>query len=122
MAKVLIVGSVAYDGLKTPYGSSERTLGGAATYSSLAASLFAPIYIVGVVGEDFQKAHLQMLGKHGIDTRGVAHEKGKTFYWKGDYEDDMAVAHTVKTELGVFERFNPQLVGPARNIPVRVPG
>jgi sugar/nucleoside kinase (ribokinase family) len=117
MSKVLIVGSVAYDGLKTPYGFTERTLGGAATYSSLAASLFAPIYIVGVVGEDFQKAHLQMLGKHGIDTRGVAHEKGKTFYWKGYYEDDMAVAHTVKTELGVFERFNPRLAGAARNIP-----
>ncbi len=117
MSEVLIVGSVAYDGLKTPYGSLERTLGGAATYSSLAASLFAPVKMVGVVGDDFKDADLKMLGRHGINTELVTKEKGKTFYWKGYYENDMAVAHTVKIDLGVFERFNPRITGRSRNIP-----
>jgi sugar/nucleoside kinase (ribokinase family) len=117
LSEVLIVGSVAYDGLKTPYGSLERALGGAATYSSLAASLFAPVKMVGVVGDDFRDQDLKMLGRHGIDTRLVTREKGKTFYWKGYYENDMAVAHTVKIDLGVFERFNPRITGRSRNIP-----
>ena len=117
MSEVLIVGSVAYDGLKTPYGSAERALGGAATYSSLAASLFAPVRMVGVVGDDFKKADLAMLKHHGINTDLVTHEKGKTFYWKGYYENDMALAHTVKLDLGVFERFNPHITGKARTVP-----
>ena len=117
MPEVLIVGSVAYDGLKTPYGSASRVLGGAATYSSLAASLFAPVRMVGVVGDDFKDSELAMLGRHGINTDLVSREKGKTFYWKGYYEDDMAVAHTVKIDLGVFERFDPHITGQARNIP-----
>ncbi len=117
MSEVLIVGSVAYDGLKTPYGSAERALGGAATYSSLAASLFAPVRMVGVVGDDFKKADLDMLKRHKINTDLVTHEKGKTFYWKGYYENDMALAHTVKLDLGVFERFNPHITGKARTVP-----
>ena len=117
MSEVLIVGSVAYDGLKTPYGSRERVLGGAATYSSLAASLFAPVQMVGVVGNDFKKTDMAMLKRHGIDTFGVTWEKGKTFYWKGYYENDMSVAHTVKIDLGVFERFNPHIMGSSRKVP-----
>jgi sugar/nucleoside kinase (ribokinase family) len=117
MSEVLIVGSVAYDGLKTPYGSADRVLGGAATYSSLAASLFAPVKMVGVVGDDFKDSELSMLKRHGINTDLVTQEKGKTFYWKGYYENDMAVAHTVKIDLGVFERFDPHIPGKARNIP-----
>ena len=117
MSEVLIVGSVAYDGLKTPYGSAERALGGAATYSSLAAYLFAPVRMVGVVGDDFKKADLAMLKHHGINTDLVTQEKGKTFYWKGYYENDMALAHTVKLDLGVFERFNPHITGKARTVP-----
>jgi sugar/nucleoside kinase (ribokinase family) len=117
MSEVLIVGSVAYDGLKTPYGSTERTLGGAATYSSLAASLFASVRMVGVVGDDFKSADLAMLKRHKINTDLVTHEKGKTFYWKGYYENDMSLAHTVKLDLGVFERFNPRITGKARTVP-----
>src|SRR5581483_2995959 len=117
MSEVLIVGSVAYDGLKTPYGSVLRTLGGAGTYSSLAASLFAPVRMVGVVGDDFKEADLRMLRRKGINAVLVTREKGKTFYWKGYYENDMAVAHTVKIDLGVFERFDPHLTGNSRNIP-----
>ena len=117
MSEVLIVGSVAYDGLKTPYGSVERILGGAATYSSLAASLFAPVRMVGVVGDDFKGSDLAGLKRHGINTDLVTREKGKTFYWKGYYENDMAVAHTVKIDLGVFEKFDPHITGPSRHIP-----
>ncbi len=117
MSEVLIVGSVAYDGLKTPYGSVPRTLGGAGTYSSLAACLFAPVRMVGVVGDDFKEADLKMLRRKGINTDLVTREKGKTFFWKGYYENDMAVAHTVKIDLGVFERFDPRITGRSRNIP-----
>ncbi|HEV2352833.1 MAG TPA: PfkB family carbohydrate kinase, partial [Puia sp.] len=117
MSEVLIVGSVAYDGLKTPYGSAERVLGGAATYSSLAASLFAPVKMVGVIGDDFKDSDMAMIRRHGINTDLVTKEKGKTFYWKGYYENDMAVAHTVKLDLGVFEQFDPRITGRSRNIP-----
>ncbi len=117
MSEVLIVGSVAYDGLKTPYGSAARALGGAATYSSLAASLFSPVRMVGVVGNDFKESDLRMLRRHKINTDLVTREKGKTFYWKGYYENDMAIAHTVKIDLGVFERFDPHITGTARTIP-----
>lgn len=117
MSEVLIVGSVAYDGLKTPYGSADRVLGGAATYSSLAACLFTQVQMVGVVGDDFKEAELAKLRRKGIHTDLVTREKGKTFYWKGYYENDMAVAHTVKIDLGVFERFNPHITGRHREIP-----
>jgi sugar/nucleoside kinase (ribokinase family) len=117
MSEVLIVGSVAYDGLKTPYGSADRVLGGAATYSSLAACLFTQVQMVGVVGDDFKEAELAKLRRKGIHTDLVTREKGKTFYWKGYYENDMSVAHTVKIDLGVFERFNPRITGRHREIP-----
>ncbi|HXL72275.1 MAG TPA: PfkB family carbohydrate kinase [bacterium] len=117
MKEVLIVGSVAYDGLKTPYGSAAKILGGAATYSSLAASLFAPVRMVGVVGDDFKESDLQMLRKHKINTDLVTREKGKTFYWNGYYENDMSQAHTVEIDLGVFETFKPDIKGLARNTP-----
>jgi sugar/nucleoside kinase (ribokinase family) len=117
MKDVLIVGSVAYDGLKTPYGSAVRALGGAATYSSLAASLFAPVRMVGVVGDDFNESDLKMLRRHKVNTDLVTREKGKTFYWNGYYENDMSQAHTVEIDLGVFETFKPNITGTARNAP-----
>jgi sugar/nucleoside kinase (ribokinase family) len=110
MPPVLIVGSIAYDGLKTPYGAREKTLGGAATYSSLAAALFAPVHMVGVVGDDFRTSDIRMLQRHKINLDGVTQEKGKTFFWKGRYENDMSVAHTIKLDLGVFEKFTPKTV------------
>ena len=117
MSEVLIVGSVAYDGLKTPYGSAPKILGGAATYSSLAASLFAPVKMVGVVGDDFKEAEFKMLRRHGINTELVTREKGKTFFWTGYYENDMSIAHTVSLDLGVFEKFNPLILGRSRKVP-----
>ena len=110
MVNFVIVGSVALDTVKTPFGHVKDALGGAATYSSYAASFFSKPGIVGVVGPDFPKQHLELLQERGIDTGGVAVDKsGKTFRWEGYYEYDMNEAKTVSTELGVFASFKPQL-------------
>lgn len=107
---VLIVGSVALDSVQTPSGKAERALGGAAVYSSVAASFFAPVRIVGVVGEDFPKEHIEFLRSRGIDTQGLqVVDGGKTFHWAGTYEGDMNQANTLATELNVFQDFRPEL-------------
>jgi len=107
---VLIVGSVALDSVETPSGRVERALGGAAVYSSVAASFFAPVRVVGVVGEDFPEEHLAFLQSRGIDTRGIqVIPGGKTFHWAGSYEGDMNQAQTHATELNVFQSFSPTL-------------
>lgn len=108
--KVLIVGSVALDSVKTPSGVVERALGGAATYSSVAASFFGPVNLVGVVGEDFPPEHVELLKSRGIDTTGIqVIPGGKTFHWAGSYEGDLNQARTHLTELNVFQDFRPEL-------------
>lgn len=107
---VLIVGSMALDSVRTPAGEVADALGGAADYSSVAASFFAPVRLVGVVGEDFPNEHLQFLASRGIDLAGVqtvAH--GKTFRWAGYYDFDLNIAHTLETQLNVFADFAPNL-------------
>jgi len=107
---VLIVGSVALDSVQTPSGKAERALGGAAVYSSVAASFFAPVRLVGVVGEDFPPEHIAFLRSRGIDTQGLQIVPGgKTFHWAGTYEGDMNQANTLATELNVFQDFRPEL-------------
>lgn len=107
---VLIVGSVALDTVETPHGKVERALGGAAVYSSVAASFFTPVRVVGVVGEDFPKEHLDFLASRKIDTKGIQTiPGGKTFHWAGSYEGDMNQANTKLTELNVFQSFSPEL-------------
>jgi sugar/nucleoside kinase (ribokinase family) len=110
MPKVLIVGSVALDSIKTPFGEHENILGGSAVHSSVAASFFSPVNLVGVVGNDFPAEHVQMLEKHDVDLAGLQVIKsGKTFHWKGYYEYDMNQAHSLDTQLNVFADFNPVL-------------
>lgn len=109
MSQILVVGSLAYDSIKTPSGSAPRTLGGSANYFSLAASLFSQVRVVGVVGEDYSDADKQLLEKRGVDLAGLSKVAGKTFHWEGYYEGDLNEAKTLKTELNVFENFNPQL-------------
>lgn len=110
MNQVLIAGSVALDSLETPSGTAENALGGAATYGSVAASLFAPVHLVGVVGDDFPDEHLEFLKNRNIDLAGLqVIEGGKTFRWKGDYLGDLNQAVTHETQLGVFEHFEPTL-------------
>jgi len=108
MIDIVIVGSVALDTVKTPFGQVKEVLGGAATYSSFAASFFAKPGVVAIVGEDFPDEHLKLLTDRGIDVEGVK-RSGKTFRWQGFYEYDMNEAKTVKTELNSFENFDPKL-------------
>ena len=110
MKEVLIVGSVALDSIETPAGTVDNALGGAATYGAAAASLFAPVHLVGVVGDDFPAQHTDFLQSRGIDLEGLQRiEGGQTFRWKGDYIEDLNAAVTHETQLGVFEHFEPTL-------------
>jgi sugar/nucleoside kinase (ribokinase family) len=106
---VLIVGSVALDTVQTPRGRRERVLGGAATYASVAASLYAPVSIVGVVGRDFPVRHIQVLRSRGVDTDGLDIREGKTFFWEGTYGANPNDRTTITTELNVFAEFAPKL-------------
>jgi sugar/nucleoside kinase (ribokinase family) len=108
---LLIVGSIAFDDLDMPSGQHRDVLGGAATYSSLAASLLAhgAVRVVGIVGEDFPEAHLADLRARGVDTAGVERAAGKTFRWHGRYSDDLASRTTIDTQLNVFADFSPKL-------------
>jgi sugar/nucleoside kinase (ribokinase family) len=107
---VLVVGSIALDSLETPFGTVENVLGGAGSYFSLAASTLTPVQLVGVVGSDLDARHLDTLRSHGVDLQGLQRiENGKTFRWKGRYEYDMNVAHTLDTQLNVFGDFQPNL-------------
>jgi sugar/nucleoside kinase (ribokinase family) len=106
-ASILVVGSVAFDSLKTPFGEADEILGGSATYFSVAASYFAPVRMVAVVGSDFPDKHLEVFRKHNIDTTGLAQVQGKTFRWKGEYGYDLNEAKTLDTQLNVFETFKP---------------
>jgi len=107
--RLVVVGSMALDDIRTPFGEVKGALGGAATYASVAASFFTSVGIVAVVGEDFPREHIRFLRRRGIDTGGVKFAKGKTFRWSGLYEYDMNQAHTLKTELNVFSKFSPEI-------------
>lgn len=106
---LLVVGSVAFDGIQTPFGSAERTLGGAATYFSLAASLLAPVRLVAVVGDDFSAKDRNVFSKRKIDLAGLERAEGKSFFWAGRYSDDLRTRETLVTELNVFAEFQPKL-------------
>jgi sugar/nucleoside kinase (ribokinase family) len=106
---IVVVGSVAFDSLETPFGKREQALGGSANYFSLAASFFAPVKLCAVVGEDFPASHVELLQKKGIDTAGMVTAKGKTFHWKGKYGLDLNEAQTLDTQLNVFAGFDPSL-------------
>ncbi|MEW6719024.1 MAG: PfkB family carbohydrate kinase [Thermodesulfobacteriota bacterium] len=114
---LLVVGSMAFDSIKSPFGEVERVVGGSATYFSLAASYFAPVRLVSVVGRDFPKATVEMLASRGIDLQGLKIADGETFHWKGYYEYDLNTAHTVRTDLNVFKDFVPELPAAWRETP-----
>jgi sugar/nucleoside kinase (ribokinase family) len=109
-SSLLIVGSIAYDDLEMPSGSFPSVVGGAATYSSITASLFGGVQLVGIVGEDFDAKMLETMKARGIDISGVEHIKGgKTFRWKGRYASDLMSRETLDTQLNVFADFKPKL-------------
>lgn len=104
-----VVGSVALDTIETRAGRREEVLGGAATYIAVAASNFAPVNLVAVVGDDFPAEHVALLEGRGVDTAGLVRAPGRTFRWAGVYADDFSSRRTLATELGVFESFDPKL-------------
>ena len=107
---LVVVGSVAYDGVETPHGKVDRMLGGAATYIALAAAYFTPVKIVAVVGDDFAREDTDLLASRGIDLEGLERiPGGKTFFWQGVYSADMNDRTTLRTDLNVFADFNPRL-------------
>ena len=106
---ILVVGSVAFDAIETPSGRRDRCLGGAATYFSLAASNFTSVRIIGVVGEDFGSEEESVLTRRNIDTRGIEHVPGKSFFWSGSYMKNLNEAQTLNTELNVFQSFSPKI-------------
>ena len=109
---LLVVGSVAFDDIETPYGRAQRTLGGAASYFALAASHFAPVRMVAVVGEDFTEKEKAIFRGRKIDLTGLEHAPGKTFFWAGRYSLNMNERTTLATELNVFADFRPTLPDP----------
>ncbi len=107
---VLVVGSLALDSVQTPFGKVDDVLGGAASYFSLAASTFTDVQLVGVIGADFPRQHLDLLASRPIDLNGLQRiQNGKTFRWAGRYDYDLNVAHTLDTQLNVFADFDPRL-------------
>ena len=114
---LLVVGSVALDTVFTPRGRLMEGLGGSAVYFSIASSLFTPVHLVGVVGKDFPREHIEKLIAHNIDLDGLYTADGKTFRWSGKYNEDFADPETLSTELNVFADFSPDLPKNYRNIP-----
>ena len=106
---ITVVGSVAFDTVETPAGRRERCLAGAATYFSLAASFFTDVRVIAVVGEDFSASEQAVFDAHKIDTTGIQHAPGKTFFWQGSYLDNLNEAKTLQTDLNVFAGFEPRI-------------
>ncbi len=106
---LVVVGSMALDTVRTPFGEAREVLGGAATYFALAASNYTRVQVVAVVGEDFPEEHLDLLRQRNIDVSGVQRRPGRTFRWTGEYDYDLNTAHTLDTQLGVFADFHPRL-------------
>jgi len=106
---ILVVGSVALDSIKTPFGVADDVLGGSACYFSTAASFFTDVNLVAVIGDDFPQQHIDFLQSRNIDLTGLQMTQGETFRWKGRYDYDLSEAHTLETHLNVFESFQPVL-------------
>jgi sugar/nucleoside kinase (ribokinase family) len=112
---LVVVGSIAFDAVKTPFGERERMLGGSAVHFSLASSFFTDVRVVGPVGDDFGEEELAVLRDRGVGTDDIERvEGGKTFFWRGHYEYDLNTAHTDDTQLNVFGEFQPKLSDASR--------
>src|SRR5262245_2840433 len=109
MNSILVIGTVAFDSIKTPFGDAPEVLGGSATFFAMAASLFTSVRLVAIVGKDFPPTYLKVLEDRGVDLKGLVHSPGKTFRWTGEYEENMNVRHTLETQLNVLEEFKAEL-------------
>ncbi len=116
---ILVVGVVAYDSLKTPFGERPHILGGSATHFSISASFFSDVKLISVVGDDFAEESEEVLRGRGVDVSDLKRLPGKkTFFWKGEYGYDLNTAHTLDTQLNVLLEFDPELSESSREIPV----
>lgn len=115
---VLIVGSIALDDIKTPLEEHKNLLGGSASYGSVSASFFSPVNLVGIVGEDFPKEHIDLFKKREVNLDGLQIVPGETFRWSGEYMWDMNTRETRSVALNVFEHFNPTLPASYRDTPI----
>lgn len=106
---LLVVGSVALDSVKTPFGEATEVLGGSATYFSIAASYFTEVRLVAVIGDDFPQQHIDLLKERGVHLGGLQKREGETFRWRGEYSHSLNEAKTLETRLNVFETFHPDL-------------
>ncbi len=109
MSTICVVGSLAYDDVQTPFERKRAVLGGAASYFSFAASLYAPVRMVGVVGSDFRPEDIARFEAHGVDLAGLERREGRSFHWSGRYGYEMGAAETLATDLGVFGDWHPQV-------------
>jgi sugar/nucleoside kinase (ribokinase family) len=105
MNSILVIGTVAFDSIKTPMAEANEVLGGSATFFSMAARLFAPVRLVAIVGTDFPQRYVNLFTDSDVDVKGLVRADGATFRWKGEYEDNMNVRHTLETHLNVLEQF-----------------
>src|SRR3954469_21349597 len=113
---LVVVGSIAFDAVQTPFGQRERMLGGSAVHFSLAASFFTDVRVVGPVGDDFGDDEYAVLHERGVNTDDIERVRGgQTFFWRGPYEYDLNVAHTDDTQLNVFGDFQPKLSGASKH-------
>lgn len=115
--RILVVGSVALDSIRTPYGEVSEALGGSASYFSCSASHFAPVSVVAVVGTDFPEEHRGTFRSRGIDLDGLEAAEGRTFRWRGEYMAELGHAYTLETQLNVFADFHPKLTDAHRRTP-----
>jgi sugar/nucleoside kinase (ribokinase family) len=106
---ILVVGSVAFDSVETPFGKAEHVLGGSASFFAVAASFFVPVNLVAVVGDDFSEEQMKAFAGRPIDLAGLERAKGKTFHWQGVYSYDLNSRETLRTDLNVFEHFAPKI-------------
>lgn len=116
--KVIAVGSIALDTIKTPFGEVKDVLGGSASYFSISASYFTSVGIIGVVGKDFPEEFIDLFKKMGIETKGIKFEDGKTFRWAGDYGYDLNNPKTLDLQLNVFEKFEPEISDEMRDVEI----
>lgn len=114
---LLVVGTVAFDAIETPFGKTEKIVGGAATYICMSTSFFSrDINLVSVVGDDFPEKEIKKLNKKGVNTSGLQIKKGeKTFFWSGKYHNNMNSRDTVDTQLNVLEKFDPVVPNEFKN-------
>jgi sugar/nucleoside kinase (ribokinase family) len=118
MNSIVVIGTVAFDSIKTPLGEAPEVLGGSATFFALTARLFAKVNLVAIVGKDFPQQHIRLFEECEINLEGLVRSEGRTFRWTGEYEDNMNVRHTIETQLNVLEDFKAELPKSYRNTPV----